>query len=109
MLCCTFVIYVFPYVPLANKKSVVFLVVFFGLVPKGKPDLWRIITKVDGVNERQVRFITKVNCHITFSLTQINVHLNFPIYVYALTTPILSSLDAHLLTNCVQGGFMKCA
>ncbi|XP_030291404.1 interleukin-6 receptor subunit beta isoform X2 [Sparus aurata] len=28
-------------------------------IPKGKPDLWRIITKVDGVNERQVRFITK--------------------------------------------------
>lgn len=106
MLCCTFVIYVFPYVLLANTKSVVFLVVFFGLVPKGKPDLWRIITKVDGINERQVQFITKVNCHITFSLIQINVHLNFPIYVLS---SILSSLDAHLITSCVQGGFMKCA
>lgn len=43
---------------------------FFGLGPKSKPDLWKIIAEVDGINERRVKFVCKVNSHTAFYLTQ---------------------------------------
>lgn len=51
-------------------KRFSFLSSFFGLGPTSKPDLWKIITEGDHINERRVEFICKVNSNITLNLTQ---------------------------------------
>lgn len=48
-----------------------FFTFFFGFSgPTSKPDLWRIISNVDGAHERRVQFICKVNTQTSFCLTQ---------------------------------------